>query len=217
VSASPDDASLVQLFTTEQFVLQSVRSSTISESTSRATIFLGSVSSGLIAIALSAQATRVGTTFYALALVVLPTLVFLGLFSYARVMQTGVEDLACIVAIARIREYYTAFAPRYATVMPRFGVTSKLEAELPGLHSTRWWLLLTAGTMISAVTSVLAGGTVSISLSAAGEPLLVAALTAVPTGACMFGVLLADQRSRWRRAAASLVNAVTAMEGVQNA
>src|SRR5262249_39070448 len=94
---------LIRLLTTEEFVLQSAHASTISESASRATIVLGSVSSGLIATALTAQVTRIGTTFYVLALTVLPTLVVLGRFSDVRIVQTGIEDVACALAIRRLR------------------------------------------------------------------------------------------------------------------
>jgi hypothetical protein len=49
--------------TTEHFTLQGARAATIAESTSRATMFIGSVSAGLVALGLVATATHIGTAF----------------------------------------------------------------------------------------------------------------------------------------------------------
>ncbi len=64
----------VSFVTTEHFALQGARAATIAESTGRATMFLASVSGGLIALGLVATASRVETAFYAFGLVLLPTL-----------------------------------------------------------------------------------------------------------------------------------------------
>ncbi|MFF8293784.1 hypothetical protein ACF068_31875 [Streptomyces sp. NPDC016309] len=58
--------------TTEHFTLQGARAATISESTSRATIFIGSVSAGMVALGLIDTATGIGTAFYALGLIFCP-------------------------------------------------------------------------------------------------------------------------------------------------
>ena len=68
----------VAFVTTEHFTLQGARSAAIAESTSRATIFIGSVSAGLVALGLIATATRIGTAFYAFGLILLSTLSFIG-------------------------------------------------------------------------------------------------------------------------------------------
>ena len=65
---APDDprAAAVSFITTEHFTLQGARSQTVSESTSRASMFLASVSGGLVALGLVATATHVDTAFYVL-------------------------------------------------------------------------------------------------------------------------------------------------------
>jgi hypothetical protein len=50
----------VTFVTTEHFTLVSARSSTISESTGRASVFLGAVSGGLVALGLVATAVKTG-------------------------------------------------------------------------------------------------------------------------------------------------------------
>jgi hypothetical protein len=78
--------------TTEHFALQGARAATIAESTGRATMFLGAVSGGLVALGLIATATGVGGAFFAFGLILLPTLAFLGLVTFHRVLQTGIDD-----------------------------------------------------------------------------------------------------------------------------
>src|SRR4051812_45537912 len=68
----------VTFLTTEHFTLQGSRAATIAESTGRATMFLSSVSGGLVALGLVAAATDVGDAFFAFGLVLLPLLAFLG-------------------------------------------------------------------------------------------------------------------------------------------
>lgn len=86
--------------TTEHFTLQGARSSTIAESVGRATMFFTSVSGGLVALGLVATAAHVGTAFYAFGLVLLPTLTFVGVVTFERAVQSGVEDHGYAWAIA---------------------------------------------------------------------------------------------------------------------
>jgi hypothetical protein len=89
VTPVPNPAA-VTFVTTEHFTLQGARSSTVAESTGRATMFLSSVSGGLVALGLVATATHVGTAFYAFGLILLPTLAFVGLVTFERTLQSGV-------------------------------------------------------------------------------------------------------------------------------
>ena len=55
-------------------------------------MFLASLSGGLVALGLMATATHVGTAFYAFGLLLLPTLAVLGLVTFQRTLQSGIED-----------------------------------------------------------------------------------------------------------------------------
>ena len=79
----------VTFVTTEHFTLQGARASTISESTGRASVFLGAVSGGLIAFGLVATAAKTGAAFYMFGLILLPTLAFVVLATFHRVLQSG--------------------------------------------------------------------------------------------------------------------------------
>ncbi len=98
-------APTVSFITTEHFTLQSARSQTIAESTGRASMFLASVSGGLVAWGLVATATGAGGGFFAFGLVLLPTLAFVGLVTFERALQSGIEDLGYARRIARLRAY----------------------------------------------------------------------------------------------------------------
>src|SRR5216110_2705875 len=93
----------VTFITTEHFTLQGARASTIAESTGRASMFLAAVSGGLVALGLIATASRVGTAFYAFGLILLPTLSFVGLVTFERVVQSGIEDRGYAHRIALLR------------------------------------------------------------------------------------------------------------------
>jgi len=103
---------MLQFMSTEHSVLQAGRSATIFETGGRTAVFLGTVSSALIALAFIGQVSRLGTAFFAFALVLLPTLFFLGLVTFERAMQLGVEDYIYAVGMSRIRHFYVEMVPQ---------------------------------------------------------------------------------------------------------
>ena len=102
--------------TTGHFTLQGARTAAITESTSRASIFIGSVSAGLVTLGLIATATRIGTAFYAFGLKLLSTLSFPGLVTFDRVLQSAMATVARALGIlhgtARSRLHYALDAMR---------------------------------------------------------------------------------------------------------
>jgi len=126
----------VTFITTEHFTLQGARAATIAEATGRATMFLGSVSGGLIALGLVATATRLGGAFYAFCLTLLPLLTFVGTVSFERTLQSGIEDWGYARRIARLRAYYFDQAPELLAYMLSVPPTERLPAL--GLHQNRW-------------------------------------------------------------------------------
>jgi hypothetical protein len=74
-------------------------------------MFLRAVSGVLVALGLIATASAVGAAFYAFGLILLPTLAFVGLVTFDRVLQSGIEDHSYAHRIARLRGYYFQYAP----------------------------------------------------------------------------------------------------------
>jgi hypothetical protein len=107
---APDRQELLTALTTEHFTLQGARAQTASESASRTSLFILSVSSTLVALGILGQGSQTGQTFDVFALTVLPTLYLLGVFTFIRVVECGAEDYRYGVAINRIRHYYKKIA-----------------------------------------------------------------------------------------------------------
>src|SRR5688572_5341755 len=101
-----DRGALLTALTTEHFTLQSARSATITESLGRSTIYLGSLSASLVALAFIAQGESTAADFRFFALLILPGLFFLGTVTFVRIVETGIEDATYAQAINRIRRYY---------------------------------------------------------------------------------------------------------------
>src|SRR6266566_6817729 len=118
---------LVSIMTTEHYNLQTGRAMTVSEANGRASLFVGAVSSGLIALALVAQLSHLGTAFLVFSLVVLPTLFFMGLITFGRLMQSGLADVTYSRGINRIRHLYLEYAPE---MQPYFILGSHDDEEL---------------------------------------------------------------------------------------
>jgi hypothetical protein len=150
----------VTFVTTEHFVLQGARAATIAESTGRATMFLASVSGGLVALGLVATASRVGTAFYAFGLVLLPTLALVGLVTFERVLQSGIEDLGYARRIALLRGYYFDNAPELIPYLLSVPPAERLRAE--GLMGGLWQGFRTVAGMLGMITAVLAGSTAAL-------------------------------------------------------
>ena len=191
-------AAAVTFVTTEHFTLQGARSSTIAETTGRATMFLGSVSGGLVALGLIATAGGVGAAFYAFGLILLPTLAFVGLVTFDRVLQSGVEDHGYTRRITRLRGYYFQYAPELAGYLLSVPAAERLRMQ--GLQGAAWQGFLTVAGMVAVVTAVLAGSTAGLLAAVVSGHSLVAALVAgVLVAVTALVWLMRYQRSAWER------------------
>jgi hypothetical protein len=166
----PDRQALLTALTTEHFTLQGARSQTVSESASRASLYVFSVSSTLVALGFIGQLSDVGDAFNVFALTALPTLYVLGLFTFTRLVQITVEDIFYGRAINRIRHHYLDLAGDQAHLFmlsghddPR-GVLSNMA-----LRPSRWQPYFTAASMIAVVNSVVGGAAVAIAVGAMSD------------------------------------------------
>jgi hypothetical protein len=98
----------VSALVTEHFVLQSARSTTVTEANGRAAIYLTSVSSALVAFGFVAQVANQLDPFMA---AVLPALFVLGVFTFIRLVENSIENLVFLEQIQRIRGYYAGLVP----------------------------------------------------------------------------------------------------------
>lgn len=195
----------VTFVTTEHFTLQGARAATIAESTGRASMFLLSVSGGVVALGLIATATRVGTAFYAFGLILLPTLTFVEFVTFERVMQSGMEDLEYARRIALLRGYYFDEAPELSSYL--MSVPGPDPLHVLGLQAGRWQAFRTVAAMVAVITAVLAGSAIGLLAAVASEHSLVAALVAGGVVAvAALAVMMRLQQSAWELAASAPVS-----------
>jgi hypothetical protein len=192
-----DRAELLTALTTEHFTLQGARSQTVSESASRATLYVMAVSSTLVGLGFIGQVSEVGDVFDIFALTVLPTLYLLGLFTFVRLVESSVEDVLYGRAINRIRNYYLELAGEQARLFVLSGHDDPVGVLANmGLSPTRWRLYFTTATMIAVINSVVGGAAVALALGVAFDAPL--GLVAAAGGAIAIASLLLMRRAEYR-------------------
>jgi hypothetical protein len=149
---------ILQFMTTEHFTLQTAKSATVAEANGRSALFMGSVSSAVVALAFIGQVSGMGEAFFLFGLVLFPSLFFLGVVTFDRVLQTALEDWVYTCEINRIRHYYAELAPE---IKPYF-IQSTHDDESGalqgmGINPTRWQYFLTSSGMVAVINGILAG------------------------------------------------------------
>jgi len=188
---------------TEHFVLQTAASATVSEAAARASLYVFSLSSSLVAMGF---ASRSPETFRLFAAAVLPALFVLGLFTIVRLVDTGIENQQSLRGIARIRGYYRTLTPEAARY---FSAESGRWPE--GRSAPPLWsgalvaFLTTAASMIAFINSFVAGSGVTLLANSllGGEQISFAVCLGVAATVVLMAVFLAYQRWRYRSAEAA--------------
>lgn len=194
------------LATTEHFTLQTARSATISDANGRSSLFLSTVSSSLVALAFIGQIDKSMSMFFLFALVLFPALIFLGIVTFARVLQSAIEDTIYARAINRLRHLYTELVPQiadYFLLSTSDDVVSMLQNV--GIAPGRWQMFLTTAGMIGMINSILVGVFGGLAVGFAG----VASTTlCIIAGVIIFAVSMVlhmrYQMQSWMRVESSL-------------
>jgi hypothetical protein len=92
---------------------------TIAEANGRSALYLGTLSSAVIAIAFVGQANELGDSFSLFALLLLPPVFLLGVFSFLRLVQTSIKDMVYALGSFRIRQYFRGLDPAAGRSSPR--------------------------------------------------------------------------------------------------
>ena len=190
----PNAAALNSAAGTELFVLQSVASSTIAEAGTRSTIYLSTLSSGLVAIGFAGGSPALLAT---LTFTVFPTIFLLGWFTVVRLVDTSVENITVRRRMVRIREHFVSLHPSGPDLI---SLDNPRTGEL-GVRYSRSSFLFTMASMIGTVNSVLGGALVALLLIFGGavQPLL-AQISGVVVGLILLTATLTYERHRIRSA-----------------
>ncbi|WP_429425709.1 hypothetical protein [Nocardia sp. GAS34] len=195
----PIAPALMNASVTEHFVLQSAASTTVSEALGRATLYLSSLSSSLVAMGFAAQSPDI---FPAFAAAVIPVLLLLGVLTVVRLVDTGIQNVTYLASIARIRARYRTLSPEAAQFFRSWGdaedETGQASASLAVTGSPLVGLFTTAST-IASINSVVAGaGIVLLLVRLFGVDLAVAVPVAVVLSTALMAVFYRYQDRRYR-------------------
>ena len=169
---------------------------TISEATGRSASFLQSASMAMVALGFIAPATRFSPTFYAFALPLLGALLVLGLATFLRCAQLGVEDSLLAMRADGIVRFYLDTAPTLADHIAAPTARDAGEAATPVRLPLQ--TLLTNAALIAFVEGALLGTSAALGARAGGVSLLAALVAGVAAGLATVGMLLVVQRRLWR-------------------
>jgi hypothetical protein len=181
---------------TDHFALQGARGQLNAELTGRAALYLATVSSTLIALGFVA---RDWSAFVPFAAAVLPSLLILGEFTFIRLVAASIEDLKHLYAIQQIRSYYRSLVPDGLTFFADITIGDPRVAVTRAMGMSQSWLnlLFTAGGMIAAINSILAGIGIALILLGAGLVIAIGASCGVITALVIYGLHLRWALSRY--------------------
>ncbi len=183
----------------EYFVLQSAASTTVSESSTRASLYVLSLSSTLVALGFVSQSEDAFGPFLA---VVIPTLFVLGIFTTVRLVDTGVQNVSYLRSMARIRRYWaglTLDAPQFFGTGGQDDVHAALASMAVSYGPAAE--LFTIASMVATVNSVVAGTGIALlvnDMQSDDAALTVPVGAGVAAGVVALGAFLVYQHSRYQ-------------------
>jgi hypothetical protein len=193
-TASADLTTLHSALATEQMVLQSVATATIGEAGGRSTIYLSTLSSGLVALGFSASTPGLLAT---LTFTLLPTIFMLGWFTVVRLVDNTVENIAVRHRMENIRAHFAGLHPSGPALL----VGGDARTGEYGVRYGRSSFLFTMASMVAAVNCVLGGALIALALSVGlGLPALSPQLAGAAVGFALLVATLAYERRRIRGA-----------------
>ena len=183
---------------TEHYVLQAAASATVSEAAARASLYVYSLSSSLVAMGFAARSPEVFRPFAA---AILPAVFVLGIFTIVRLVDTGIENQQALRGIARIRGYYRTLTPEASELFSAESGRWPEERTAPPLWSGLCVAYLTtAANMVAFTNSVVAGAGVALLFAnvLGTDRIGVASALGVVASVVLMALLLAYQRQRYR-------------------
>src|SRR4030095_7735131 len=180
--------------TTARFVLQAARSANVGEMTGRGTIYMGAVSSSLIALGFLAQVVTHLDPFVA---AVLPAVFLLGEFTFAALVRNTLETLVLLGQIQRIPGFYRTLVPEAEQFIGPAAEAERFSAAMAtvGLRARPAGMLFTGASVAAAINSRVGGVALAL-LAATVASLAMGAALAVGSSAAvvLFGLHLLYQQ-----------------------
>jgi len=201
--AGDDRSAWVTLLTTEHYGLQIMRSATIGEANGRASIYLGAVSAGLIALGFQGGGRSPATT--AFQVLVLTGLGLLGVVTFLRCVQISIDDGQFSTRIDRLRAVYAQLVPDLAGLLAVAAGAEQRTAMLTRRRQPFQTMLTVAGT-VGIVTALVLGADVGVLIYGPTGHLGAALLGGAAAGLAVAVQVHRFYSARWKGANRDLAN-----------
>jgi hypothetical protein len=194
-------SAFITALTTEHYVLQTSINASASDAANRASLYIFSLSSALVAMGFASRSREVFVPFIA---TVLPALFLLGVFTVLRLVDAAIEQMQFLTLIARLRCYYRTLSPEaaeyFATERGRWPETQDPPALRLGVLVA---FVTTNASVIAFINSIVAGVGVTMLVGhlLAGDQTVLALSLGVAAGVVFMAAFLVYQRYRIREAA----------------
>ncbi len=191
------ESAFMSALVTEHFVLQTGANATVSEAAARASLYVFSLSSSLVAMGFASRSREV---FLPFAETVLAGVFILGIFTIVRLVDTGLENQHFLAGIARIRGYYRTLTPEAAVYFSaETGRWPEAGSGPPLRFGPLVAVLTTAASMIAFINSIVAGAGVALFAGhvRTGDHAVFALLLGVATAVVLMAGFLVYQKWRY--------------------
>ena len=186
----------ISALTTEHYVLQSAISANTSEVGTRASLYLFSLSSSLVALGFASRSPELFMPFVA---IVLPALFVLGVFTAMRLVDSNLEGIVYLNGIARIRQYYRTLSPEAAEhFSPESGRWPENQGW-PGLRlGPTIGLITTTASVVAFLNSIVAGVGVAMLVGGLLRERKIAVTSLIGAGVALVLMALFFIYQKWR-------------------
>jgi membrane protease YdiL (CAAX protease family) len=183
---------------TEYFALSGLRSSSIAEAGTRATMFFTTLTGTVLALGFLAGSTD---AVVPVAYAALPIVILLGILSFFRLVEISLEDVGALRSINRIRAYYAGLVPEGTRFFPPPGPQQAM-ADLvdTGARQGLGRGALTTAATVGVMDALVSGASLAFALAHAGMPTALAVVVVVAVALVMIWALFVHQTRRFNTA-----------------
>jgi hypothetical protein len=196
MSEQEPSPAFITALTTEHYVLQSAVGANTGEVGTRASLYLFSLSSSLVALGFASRSPQLFTPFVA---IVLPALFILGLFTTVRLVDSNLEGILYLRGIARIRAYYRGLGPAAAEhFAPEYGRWPE-NPSWPALQLGPFMgFVTTTASMVACLNSIVAAVGIAMLVGGPLGELRTAVASAIGGGVALGLMALFFVYQKWR-------------------
>jgi hypothetical protein len=196
VSDRPEErASFEAGLATEYFALSGLRSSSVADAGTRATLFFTTLTGTVLALGFLAGTTD---AVVPVAYAAMPIVILLGFLSFLRLVDISIEDVAALRAINRIRSYYAGLVPEATEYFPPPRQEQAIDELVDiGERRARWRAALTIHATVGLMDALVSGASVAFALGHLGAPPVLAVLVGIAVALLIIWALFQYQNRRF--------------------